>query len=470
MIRNTTSLVLLVDDDPSHRLMLGTLLEDWNYRVIEAEDGLQALELVKKSPVDLVLMDMRMPRMDGIQATREINRHNPAIPIIIMTAYSSIPSAVEALKAGAADYITKPLDFDALKLLIDRAVKRVHLEQENEQLRGQLARLQASEILGNSSVMKHLLEIIAMVAPSEATVLITGESGTGKGLIARAVHANSLRAQMPLVEVNCAAIPETLVESELFGHEKGSFTGANRQRPGRFVQADHGSLFLDEIGDLNPSMQAKLLRVLQDGEVQRVGSDAAIPVDVRILAATNRNLEEMVEQGTFREDLYYRLNVVTIEAPPLRSRIEDIPFLASHFLESFAARNRKTVKGLTPAAMDLLLRYPWPGNVRELENVMERAVILLRGEYVSDRELPLNIQRLGIEERIETREERTEHAGRLVTGVTLAELEKQAILLALKETGGNKSETARRLGVTRRTLQLKLKKYAGQGEFLDPDG
>ena len=239
MTRNTTSLVLLVDDDPSHRLMLGTLLEDWNYRVIEAEDGLQALELVRKSPVDLVLMDMRMPRMDGIQATREINRHNPAIPIIIMTAYSSIPSAVEALKAGAADYITKPLDFDALKLLIDRAVKRVHLEQENEQLRGQLARLQASEILGKSLVMKQLLEIIAMVAPSEATVLITGESGTGKGLIARALHANSLRAQMPLVEVNCAAIPETLVESELFGHEKGSFTGANRQRPGRFVQADH---------------------------------------------------------------------------------------------------------------------------------------------------------------------------------------------------------------------------------------
>lgn len=453
-------MVLVVDDDQAHRLMLKTMLEDWNYRVEEAEDGLKALDFIRKGPVDLVLMDMRMPNMDGIEATREINGYNPAIPIIIMTAYSSIPSAVEALKSGAHDYLTKPLDFDAMRLVMERALEHTHLQQENEALRQQLARLQVPEMFGRSPAMQQLLETVALVAPSDATVLITGESGTGKGLIARAIHTNSSRKAKPLVEVNCAAIPETLVESELFGHEKGSFTGASRQRLGRFAQAHGGTIFLDEIGDLSSSIQAKLLRVLQEGDIQRVGSDASIPVDVRVLAATNRKLKDMVTEGGFREDLYYRLNVVALEVPPLRERVEDIPILAKHFWEGFAEKNRKKVKGIVPKAMDLLLKYHWPGNVRELENAMERAVILLRGEYISEKELPLSIQKLSQEE------QRLEEEGGLVDfakeGVTLEEMEKRVILQALKETDGNKSETARKLGITRRTLQLKLKKYADE--------
>lgn len=460
MTKSLSALVLVVDDDAAHRLMLATLLEEWGYRVVEAAEGQKALEVVYKGPVDLVLMDMRMPRMGGIEATRGISQYNPSIPIIIMTAYSSISSAVEALKSGAYDYITKPLDFDALKLVMERALEHTHLQRENEGLRQQLARLQAPEILGRSPAMEQLMETIALVAPSEATVLITGESGTGKGLVARAIHTNSSRSTKPLIEVNCAAIPETLVESELFGHEKGAFTGANRQRQGRFAQAHGGSIFLDEIGELSLPMQAKLLRVLQEGEIQCVGSDMAIPVDVRILAATNRNVEEMIAEGTFREDLYYRLNVMALVVPPLRERIEDIPILARHFWEGFAEKNRKTVKGMVPQAMDLLLKYSWPGNVRELENVMERAVILLRGEYISEKELPLSIQKLKDEEESPHAAGSMGQMGRFLTmGSTLAEMEKRMILQALKETGGNKSETARRLGITRRTLQLKLKKY-----------
>ena len=450
--------VLVVDDDPAHRLMLKTLLEEWNYRTAEADDGQKALDFIHEGAVDLVLMDMRMPNMDGIEATNAINQYNPAIPIIIMTAYSSIPSAVEALKSGAYDYLTKPLDFEAMRMVMGRALEHTQLQQENEGLRQQLARLQVPEMIGRSPAMQQVLETIALVAPAEATVLITGESGTGKGLVARAIHANSPRRDKPLIEVNCAAIPATLVESELFGHEKGAFTGANRQRRGRFAQADGGTLFLDEIGELDPSVQAKLLRVLQDGRIQRVGSDVAIPVNVRVLAATNRNLQEMIAEGTFREDLYYRLNVMTIEVPPLRDRVEDISLLAQHFWEGFAEKNRKTVKGIVPQAMDLLLKYHWPGNVRELENVMERAVILLRGEYISEKELPLSLQRLS-QEQGETRAT-TDVVHFSQSDVTLADMEKQLILQALEETGGNKSETARRLGITRRTLQLKLKKYA----------
>jgi two-component system response regulator HydG len=461
MARRTLPVVLVVDDDGAHRLMLRTMLEEWRYAVLEAEDGKAALDLVRKGPMDLVLMDLRMPRMDGIEATSEIARYNPAIPIIIMTAYSSIPSAVEALKSGAYDYLTKPLDFEALRLAMERALKHTHLEQENEELRRQLARLQVSPILGRSPAMQQLLEMIAMVAPTEATLLISGESGTGKGLIARAIHANGSRSSMPLVEVNCAAIPETLIESELFGHEKGAFTGAVKQRMGRFAQADGGTIFLDEIGELSLPMQVKLLRVLQEKEIQRVGSDRVLTVNVRVIAATNRNLEAMVREESFREDLYYRLNVVRIEAPPLRERAEDIPVLAKHFWETFAEKNRKVVRGMAPKAMDLLLRYPWPGNVRELENVMERAVILLRGDYISEKELPLALQKLSMEECVC---EPVSGMSLAASGLTLAELEERAILQMLRDTGGNKSETARRLGITRRTLHLKLRKYAEEGE------
>lgn len=458
MPKHPKAIVLVADDDDAHRLMLKTMLEEWSFAVQEAGDGQAATECIREKPVDLVLMDMRMPRMDGIQATKTIHQYNPAIPIIVMTAYSSVASAVDALKSGAYDYITKPLDFDALKLLMDRALEHLHLKEENRDLKQQLARLQVSDLLGRSPAMTQLLETIALVAPSEATVLITGESGTGKSLIARAIHQNSPRSRRPLVEVNCAAIPETLVESELFGHEKGAFTGAARDRRGKFAQADGGALFLDEIGDLNPPVQAKLLRVLQEGEIQRVGSDLPIPVNVRIIAATNRNLEEMVREGAFREDLYYRLNVVRLEAPALRDRIEDIPPLAKHFWEIFARKNRKTVRGIAPQAMDLLLKYLWPGNVRELENVMERAVILLRGEYITEKELPLALQKLAPEP--ECAPETFEKPQFFKTERTLAEMEKEAIVQTLKETDGNKSETARRLGITRRTLQLKLRKYA----------
>lgn len=462
MANKTLPLVLVADDDGAHRLMLRTLLQDWGYAVEEAPDGRRAVDFVRLRPVDLILMDMRMPVLDGLEATRQIHQFNPAIPIIIITAYSSIPTAVEALKSGAFDYLTKPLDFDAARVVIGRALKHVRLEQENEGLRQQLARLQVSRLVGNSPSMQGLLEMVALVAPTEATVLITGDSGTGKGLVARALHGNSGRAEKPLIEVNCAAIPENLMESELFGHERGAFTGADRRRSGRFAQANGGTIFLDEVGDLPLLMQVKLLRVLQEGDIQRVGSDSVIPVDVRVVAATNRDLEQMVKDGTFREDLYYRLNVVRINVPPLYERKEDIPLLAEYFRQRFAEKNRKTVRGITPRAMDLLVKHMWPGNVRELENAMERAIILVQGDYISERELPAPIRELAAEYGGEEPGEKEPFA--LNADWTLAEVEKQMIMKMLEETGGNKSEAARRLGITRRTLKLKLKKYEERGQ------
>lgn len=441
-------LILIADDDRAHRLMLSTLLGGWGYRVSEAEDGGRALDAIRSEPVDLILMDMRMPNLDGLEATRQILSYNPAIPIIIMTAYSSVPTAVEALKSGAFDYITKPIDFDTLKLDLGRALEHTRLIRENEGLKNQLSR--SADFVGKSPPILKLLDMIGLVAPSEATVLITGESGTGKGLVARAIHQNSVRIDRPFIGVNCGAIPETLIESELFGHEKGAFTGADRARPGRFQAADGGTLFLDEIGDLPLLMQAKLLRVLQEGEIQRIGSDASLSVDVRVVAATNRDIRAMVFDGLFREDLFYRLNVIAMEVPPLRDRVEDIPALAQHFWQHFAEKNRKRVKGITPQAMDMLLKCPWPGNVRELENAMERAVILLQGEYVSEKELPLSIQSL---------ETLQSEAGAGELSGTLEEIEKAMIYRTLKEVEGNKSEAARRLGVTRRTLKLKLKRF-----------
>lgn len=461
MNRTTTPLVLIVDDDAAHRMMLVTLMEEWGYGVEEARDGLEAVERIRRGPVDLILMDLRMPRLDGIEATQAIHGYNAAIPIIILTAYSSIPSAVEALKTGAFDYLTKPIDFEALKVGMERALEHTHLRSENEELKRQLARFQIPEMVGHGTAMKRLSEMIALVAPTEVTVLITGESGTGKGLVARAIHAHSARRERPLVDVNCAAIPESLIESELFGHEKGAFTGADRPRRGRFSMADGGTLFLDEIGELPLSMQAKLLRAIQEGVIQRIGSDAPLRVDVRILSATNRNLEKMVAEGTFREDLFYRLNVMSLVVPPLRDRPEDIPNLVSHFLPYLAEKNHKRVKGLTPQALDLFLRYPWPGNVRELENALERAVILIPGEFVSERELPLPLQTFAAEalSRSEATTKTSQETLTEIPGNTLEDMERLKIFQTLEEVGGNKSEAARRLGITRRTLKLKLKKY-----------
>ena len=449
--------ILVVDDDPGHLTTLQTIIRSWGYEVQTADDGTGAVERVKSGPVDLILMDVRMAEMNGLEALRQIKAYNPAIPVIIMTAYSSVESAVEALKTGAYDYLIKPLDFEVLKLTLERAREHAGLKAENQQLKAQLGvDFDAPNIIGASPAMKALIDMLAMIAPSEATVLISGGSGTGKELIARAIHYNSPRKAKPLVVVNCAAISETLLESELYGHEKGAFTGADKRREGRFMHAQGGTIFLDEIGETSPAMQAKLLRVIQEREIQRVGSEEVLAVDVRILAATNRDLEAEVREGRFREDLFYRLNVVNLRIPPLRERPEDIPLLAQHFLQAFARKNRKTVKGFLPLAMDMLVKYNWPGNVRELENAIERAVILMTGEHITEAQLPLSIVQGYPQE-----PEPDLVAGRpLADGQhSLEEVEKQAIMATLEATGGNKSETARRLGITRKTLHNKLKNY-----------
>ncbi|MBK5144349.1 sigma 54-interacting transcriptional regulator [Budviciaceae bacterium BWR-B9] len=441
--------ILVVDDDLSHCTIIQALMKGWGYQVTLAHNGLEALEQVRQTPFDLILTDVRMSEMDGIEALKAIKAYNPAIPILIMTAYSNVESAVEAIKAGAYDYLTKPLDFDMLQLTIERALEHTNLKTENQQLRQQLT-VDNPNMIGRSPQMRRLMEMVAMIAPSEATVLICGESGTGKELIARSVHAYSLRKDQPLVIVNCAALSESLLESELFGHEKGAFTGADKRREGRFMEADKGTLFLDEIGEVSLLMQAKLLRAIQEREIQRVGSNQTLTVDVRLIAATNRDLKADVEAGKFRQDLYYRLNVVTVDAPALRERREDIPPLAMHFLEKFAQRNRKSVKGFTPQAMDMLLKYSWPGNVRELENTIERAVILLTGDFISEKELPLSIHQFA---------EEHPHSLDLDKPIQPLELvEKEAILTALEKTGGNKTEAAKQLGITRKTLLAKLQK------------
>ncbi|ENO0518577.1 sigma-54-dependent response regulator transcription factor ZraR [Escherichia albertii] len=432
--------ILVVDDDISHCTILQALLRGWGYNVALANSGRQALAQVREQVFDLVLCDVRMAQMDGIATLKEIKALNPAIPVLIMTAYSSVETAVEALKTGALDYLIKPLDFDNLQATLEKALAHTHCVD------AEMPAVSASQfgMVGKSAAMQHLLSEIALVAPSEATVLIHGDSGTGKELVARAIHASSARREKPLVALNCAALNESLLESELFGHEKGAFTGADKRREGRFVEADGGTLFLDEIGDISPMMQVRLLRAIQEREVQRVGSNQTIPVDVRLIAATHRDLAEEVNAGRFRQDLYYRLNVVAIEVPSLRQRREDIPLLADHFLQRFAERNRKAVKGFTPQAMDLLIHYDWPGNIRELENAVERAVVLLTGEYISERELPLAIAGTPIP------------LAQSQDIQPLVEVEKEVILAALEKTGGNKTEAARQLGITRKTLLAKL--------------
>ena len=449
--------ILVVDDDRSHRIMLRSMLTEWGWSVEEADDGSSAVTAVEERPFDAVLMDVRMAKMDGMEALRQIHLYNPAVPVVIMTAYSSVDAAVEAIKIGAHDYLTKPLDFERLRLTMDRALDHRQVIEERESFeKGRGLSLDTADILGVSAAMQELLEMISYVAPTEATVLITGESGTGKELVASAIHRNSTRKDGQFVKVNCAALVENLLESELFGHEKGAFTGADRQREGKFVQADGGTLFLDEIGDMSPGMQVKLLRVLQEHELQRVGGGETISVNVRVVAATNRVLEEEVRAGTFREDLYYRLNVVTLHVPALRQRQEDIPLLTEYFLQKFSEKNRRKIAGITPRCMDILLHYPWPGNVRELENAMERGVILLRGDYLDEETLPVPI-RLWSEREISWVGGRA--AMKDAVPSSLGEAEKQVILKTLEESKGNKSEAARRLGITRKTLLSKLHKY-----------
>ncbi len=449
--------ILLVDDDEAHRNMLRMMLGSWGYKVHEADDGDSAIAAVHANSFDAVLTDVRMARVDGIEALRAILEYNPALPVILMTAYSSVETAVEALRLGAYDYLIKPLEFDVLKHSLAKAIEHSRLCVENRELRRQLSESSAVPgILGRSKVMEDMQQMILTVAPAEATVLINGESGTGKELVARAIHNGSLRANKPLVTVNCAALAENLLESELFGHEKGAFTGADKKREGRFVQAHGGTLFLDEIGEMPLVLQAKLLRALQEGEVQRVGSDAPMTVDVRIIAATNRNLLNEVKEKNFREDLYFRLNVISIDVPNLRQRKEDIPLLAAHFVEKFAARNRKIIKGFSTQALDAMLRHSWPGNVRELENVVERAVILCMGDTITEKELPPSVTSVSAQT---TKKENISS----LSGLSLDELECRAITETLEEVADNKSEAARRLGITRATLHNKLKKYGLDG-------
>jgi len=440
----TKNTILVVDDDLAHRTMLKTLLGGWGHSVYEADDGDSAIKAVQKTPFDLVLMDIRMIRVSGLAALSEIKSINPSIPVVIMTAYASVETAVEALKKGAYDYLTKPLDFDELRLAIDRAMEHSHLKEENRILKETLERsFDRRNIIGRSPAMERLLDTVGRVAPTEATILITGDSGTGKEMIAGAIHFNSPRRSGPFVKINCAALTETLLESELFGHEKGAFTGADRRKEGKFRQADGGTLFLDEVSETSLAMQVKLLRVLQEREITRVGGEDVLNVDVRIIAATNRDLLRDIEAGRFREDLYYRLNVVNLRMPPLRERREDIPLLARHFLDIFARKNGKTFKGFTPQAMDHLLKYDWPGNVRELMNAVERGVVLARSEHLTHEEMPL------IQER----------PAAASYGEDLETVERETILRILQEAGNNKSEAARRLRITRRTLHKKLKKY-----------
>jgi two-component system response regulator HydG len=451
----TEHTILIVDDDQAHRTMLRTLISGWGYEITEADDGQVAIERAHEQAFDLILMDIRMIRVSGLEALSEIKTYNPAIPVIIMTAYSSVETAVEALKKGAYDYLTKPLDFDELRLAIQRAMDHSQLREENRLLRESLGNhFDMQNIIGRGSAMVDLLETVAQVAPSEATVLITGESGTGKELIAGAIHFNSPRKDGPFVKMNCSAVTETLLESELFGHEKGAFTGAHRRKEGRFRQANGGSLFLDEVSEMSLGMQVKLLRALQEREITRVGGETSFRVDVRVIAATNRDLVQEIESGNFREDLYYRLNVVTLTVPPLRDRREDIPLLTQHFLSAFAEKNHKQLKGVTPQAMDRFLKYAWPGNVRELMNAVERAVVLSRSEYLGEQDLPLSIKE---NERSEDKSVLSKDA--VSANLPLEDVEKATILSTLESTKGNKSEAARRLGITRKTLHKKLKKY-----------
>ena len=443
--------ILVVDDDQVHRFMLCSMLRDWGWRTVEADDGTTAVAAVQKHQYDAVLMDVRMTRMDGHEAFQKIQEINPSLPVIIMTAYSSVDDAVSAIQRGAHDYLTKPLDFDRLRLALMRAVDLQQVTSSRQASQKAVERGEViTSIIGSSPPMIELLEMIGYVAPTEATVLVYGESGTGKELVAEALHVNSTRAEKPFIKVNCAALAESLLESELFGHEKGAFTGAEKRREGKFVQADGGTLFLDEIGETSQAMQVKLLRVLQEQELQRVGGEETLSVDVRIIAATNRDLEAEVAKNAFREDLYYRLNVVMLTVPPLRDRGDDIVALVKHFAAIFAEKNHRQLDSISEECLDLLTRYTWPGNVRELENAIERGIILMRGTVLTEKSLPLAIQKFGEEKVAVTHPDGP---------VSLFEAEKQIILQTLEESAGNKSEAARRLGITRKTLVNKLHKY-----------
>ncbi|HEX7550556.1 MAG TPA: sigma-54 dependent transcriptional regulator [Candidatus Methylomirabilis sp.] len=443
--------IVVVDDEPAQRELIGGFLTKQGHEVFAAGSGAEALAHARDRQVDLVLSDCRMPGMSGPDLLQKIKAVNPEIPLILMTAYGTVETAVQAMKDGAADYLTKPLDLEELLVRVGRVTEQARLRSQVRELQRQLVERHRLEgIIGESGRMQEVLALVTRVAPSDATVLIRGESGIGKELIARAIHFNSRRAAGPLVSLNCAALPEQLLESELFGHERGAFTGAVAQRKGRFEQADGGTIFLDEIGDLSPTLQVKLLRVLQEREFERVGGNKTLSVDVRVLAATHRDLEQAMRAGTFREDLYYRLNVVTIQIPPLRDRREDIPLLLDHFLRKFAEKNRRDVTGLTAAARDAFLKYDYPGNIRELENLVERAVLLCRSRVIDLEDLPAAVR---------PGERSTDQPESQRLPDILGHIERQTIRDALERCGGVQTQAAEALGISERVLRYKMKKY-----------
>ena len=444
------SSILLIDDDDSLRRVMEFTLTEAGHRVNAVSSGEEGLSLFEKDGFDAVITDITMPGMNGMQVLEKIRDQDNRVPVIVITAYGTIESAVDAMKKGAFDYITKPFNRDELRITLDTALRMRRLEKENQELRTVVNdRYRFDSIVGTSEKLRELLDMAGRVAASEASVLITGESGTGKELLARGIHFNSSRAEGPFVAVNCAAIPENLIESELFGHVKGAFTGAVRDREGKFELAAGGTLFLDEIGDLRIDMQAKILRALQERQVDRVGGRHPLSVDVRIIAATNKDVELAVKEGAFREDLYYRLSVITLHLPPLRERREDVAVLADHFLKKF---NPDTAVRIAPDAATALSSYGWPGNVRELENVIQRATVLKRGETITAQDLPdkLKKEKMNVESIILNLPE---------DGISLEELEKSLIVKALEKQKGNQTRAAEYLGITRPTLIYRMEKY-----------
>jgi len=441
--------VLVVDDDRVGRESLVEAVAEMGYRVVGAAGAAQALRAIDDQPIDLVLTDLRMPDVDGIELLTRIRRTDSKIFVILITAYATVDTAVAAMKRGAFNYIMKPIDLDQLRAQVDAAFHARDLLLENISLRQHLQRLGSfPDLIGRSPAMLHVLDLIGMIAATHSVVLIRGESGTGKELVANAIHRHSQRASGPFVKVNCAALTESLLESELFGHEEGAFTGAVRQKLGRFEIADGGSIFLDEVSELAPTTQAKLLRVLQNYEFERLGGNETIGVDVRVIAATNADLEERVRQGRFRQDLYFRLNVVPLALPPLRDRREDIPVLVHTFLRQFAERNSKDVDDISPEALQHLVRHAWPGNVRELENCIERMVVTAGKRRLDVDDLPPEILPAPHEAPLP-----------FPTGITLRELEERAIRATLRTTHGNRKEAAKLLGIGLRTLHRKIDDY-----------
>jgi two-component system response regulator HydG len=444
----TKGRILVVDDEVNARTALCELLKDEGYGTESAADGFKALGKIAAFAPDLVLTDLKMPGMDGIQLLGKIREQDPDVPVVVMTAFGEVETAVGAMRAGARDYLSKPVNVGELSVVLARELEQRRLRQEAGMLRARLAeKYSFDNIIGNAPPMQAVFKTVSQIASSRASVLITGESGTGKELIAAAIHERSPRAKGPFVKLHCAALAESLLESELFGHERGSFTGAQSRRDGRFQQAHGGTLFLDEIGEIAPSVQVKLLRFLQEREFERVGGNETISVDVRVIAATNRDLKKMVADGTFREDLFYRLNVINLEMPALRVRPSDVPLLAAHFLRKFAGENGKQIGGFATEALELLSTYAWPGNVRELENVVERAVVMSQGPLITLVDLPQHLVPA------------KSRAGLQIPGATMDEIERYAITKTLEATGGSTSRAAEILQLSVRKIQYKLHEY-----------